>query len=471
MKKTNKIDINKENPFKNCKLKREPIADNLTKIIEGIDGSFVMGIDSPWGTGKTTFIKMWVKKLEIEYNSSGKKEDKVFPIYFNAWENDFHGDPLSAIVGELEKHISTIENANREDIKTTFGLLGNNIVKLVTRGVVDLKEIKDTLDKRKDRELFINYKEYEDLKNNILKNLKDIKVELGVKKVIFFIDELDRCRPDYAVQTLEKIKHFFDVEDYVFVLALDKKQLSHSVATIYGEGMDSEGYLRRFIDLDYSLPEANKEDYLNYLMEQHGLKIYSNKFIEVIKRFSKEDTVSLRDLEKLFYIIKLVIPLSDLVEEIKRGEEPLIRNIKGVIYAYFICLSLKYKDLYLEFTDGKVDFMKVYQSTISNEFQSVIDDQIPVNVQNFNKSLKWLDVWEESHHRTSIFRNVKNVLNEISSKCNGKIETTTIEFTDGNSHVSRIKNFDMNLLFKNQKFIIKEQLDFISEFKIREQGE
>jgi len=249
--------------FKNCKLEREPIADNLTKIIEnlGEKGSFVLGIDSPWGTGKTTFIKMWQKKLESE------KSDKIFTIHFNAWENDFHGDVLSALIGELDKHLNSIENSNKGDLKKVIGMIGSNIIKLITKGIVDLNEINEKLNETEGRVLFNKYQEYNELKENIKKNLFEIKKKLEVDKVIFFIDELDRCRPDYAIETLEKIKHLFGVDGYIFILSLDKEQLSHSVSTIYGNGMDSEGYLRRFIDLDYSLPNPSKNNYINYLME------------------------------------------------------------------------------------------------------------------------------------------------------------------------------------------------------------
>lgn len=60
------------------------------------------------------------------------------------------------------------------------------------------------------------------------------------------IDELDRCRPSYAVEMLETIKHIFDIPKVVFVLATDTEQLQHAIKVIYGEGFDAQTYLGRF---------------------------------------------------------------------------------------------------------------------------------------------------------------------------------------------------------------------------------
>lgn len=65
-------------------------------------------------------------------------------------------------------------------------------------------------------------------------------------KVFILIDELDRCRPSYAIEMLETIKHFFELKNYVFVVATDTEQLSHSVKAVYGDFFDGKEYLSRF---------------------------------------------------------------------------------------------------------------------------------------------------------------------------------------------------------------------------------
>ncbi len=87
------IEIKQEHSFENCKLGREKYAKILTNIIENYPEGFVLALNNRWGTGKTTFVKMWEQDL--------KKSD-FKTIYFNAWENDFEDNPLTALIGELQ---------------------------------------------------------------------------------------------------------------------------------------------------------------------------------------------------------------------------------------------------------------------------------------------------------------------------------------------------------------------------------
>ena len=91
-------------------------------------------------------------------------------------------------------------------------------------------------------------------------------------KVIILVDELDRCRPIYAIELLERVKHLFDTEGIVFVLGVDRKQLSHSVKALYGATFDAAGYLRRFIDIDYKLPLPQPGDFCSHLLDVYGVK-------------------------------------------------------------------------------------------------------------------------------------------------------------------------------------------------------
>ena len=95
--------------------------------------------------------------------------------------------------------------------------------------------------------------------------LKDAVQAIGEgepqRPLVFFIDELDRCRPSFAIELLERVKHLFDVKNIVFVLSIDKKQLEAITAAVYGERIDALEYLRRFIDLDFYLPLPHTKDY------------------------------------------------------------------------------------------------------------------------------------------------------------------------------------------------------------------
>jgi predicted KAP-like P-loop ATPase len=82
--------------------------------------------------------------------------------------------------------------------------------------------------------------------------LKIIRNLVKICSLIIFIDELDRCRPLYAIECLERIKHIFGIKRLIFVLSIDKKNLAKSIQSQYGN-IDTNNYLRRFIDLEFDL--------------------------------------------------------------------------------------------------------------------------------------------------------------------------------------------------------------------------
>lgn len=334
---TNKIDFMKlkhndiiipedgSNPFVNCKLDRKQYADVLTSIVESYADGFVLAINNPWGEGKSTFVKMWQQQLA---NSDYKT------LYYNAWENDFENDVLVALISELgaikNKPIATFNNVLNKAVGLTAKVLPKAAKHLVKKaigsdaaqdivesvfefGTEDLKEQITNYTKRK--------KSIQDFKDN----LEIFVSEVGEgKPIVFVIDELDRCRPNYAVQVLEQVKHLFTVPGIVFVLSIDKVQLGHAVRGVYGNvNIDADEYLRRFIDLEYVIPKPQLVDFINYLykyfdfdsflksdsrVEEEAFK-HDRKFFKQhsYSFFAKE--FSLRQIEKIFARIRVTLKM------------------------------------------------------------------------------------------------------------------------------------------------------------------
>ena len=101
---------------------------------------------------------------------------------------------------------------------------------------------------------------------------KDMSDKENPKPLIFIIDELDRCRPNFSIEVLEKAKHFFNVENIVFVLGIDKEQLGSSFRAVYGQGLNVDGYLRRFIDIEYMLPTPGRTLFPKALFEKFSFR-------------------------------------------------------------------------------------------------------------------------------------------------------------------------------------------------------
>jgi predicted KAP-like P-loop ATPase len=259
-----------KHPFEDDLLERKEIAETIANIISNTKSSYVYNINSPYGTGKTFFLKRLKCLLE-------NKDCKV--ILYNSWENDLVEDPFIPLIQEIinalnYKKLTWLENS--EKFIKAFGEAAaevisshNIIMKIAYKTYENFNDdLKDNVKKETDT-LLQQYKQIKDLISRFKKSLAEIINP--EKPIIIIIDELDRCRPDYTVKTLETIKHFFDIDNVIFVLAMDREQIKSTVGVLYGVNIEknSSEYLRKFIDQDFYLPKPNSEKYLKFLCEKY----------------------------------------------------------------------------------------------------------------------------------------------------------------------------------------------------------
>ncbi|EDK27781.1 KAP P-loop [Vibrionales bacterium SWAT-3] len=305
------------------KLDRAKYAEFLTRFLEseGYDAArgeedskrtYVLNLNSTWGSGKTYFLKRWAEDLKATYPV----------VYVDAWERDYSDDPLMTVISAIIKDLRAIvgKDEDRPEIKYPAKLVG--LLKAaapgLARGVtkrylgIDLAELSQEKDdsgepyylKDEDGKVLEDDKgnpidlsfaaseavkhliEEHEAKSDSIKSLKEsvgewvdaVKGHRGVKYPAFvFIDELDRCRPSYAVEMLETIKHVFDIPGVVFVVATDTEQLQHAVKAIYGEGFNAKVYLGRFFNSRFSL---NAPDLSNLLEVHCDLSVFSAESLE-----------------------------------------------------------------------------------------------------------------------------------------------------------------------------------------------
>ena len=311
MLKCKEIEVPVDAPFMNDSLSREESAKALSQFVLSANEPMVACIDAPWGQGKTTFLRMWEQHL---------KNKKVPTIYFNAWENDFSDDALISLIGEIGSALSELSKTGDEStVKDYFehtksigiGLIKRSVpvaAKIATAGALDLDKITEqALASLAESVAKEQIEKYESSKNSIqefrnsLQNLASTISEKDPKPLVFIIDELDRCRPTYAIEVLEKAKHFFNVENIVFVLGADKTQLGSSIKAVYGEGLNVNGYLRRFIDFDYLLPPPEKGRYVKSLFERFGFKEYFSQKTGRDSQYEQEHAlIMFKDLFDLY---------------------------------------------------------------------------------------------------------------------------------------------------------------------------
>ena len=257
------LEVPPENPFQNDALERKPVVEFLASLIAKLEGPFVLALDSPWGTGKTTIVKMLKAKLA---------QEQFQCVYFNAWQVDYVTDPLVALVSAIDDiHLldSAAESVFRGHLETakkiTSAVAKRAVVagvKAATLGILDIEEelkkmAADTAGEMAGNLVDAFQKEkasLEKFRQEVEQAVEQLKTAGKKETLVFFVDELDRCRPTFAIEMLERIKHLFDVPNIIFVLSIDKSQLEASTAAVYGERINAPEYLRRFIDIEYALP-------------------------------------------------------------------------------------------------------------------------------------------------------------------------------------------------------------------------
>lgn len=284
------IDIPEDDPFKFDQLDRKSCANTFLSLVKLYSTTgCVIALNGEWGTGKTTFVRMLFQLL---------KRDHGHPLYFNAWENDYISDPLIALLSELKelapqsnKWDNVVANGGKiltSIITSAAKTLAKNKLgidsEVVTSGIDEVgKLLKDDIDEfSKQKTTFAEFRKA--LQCYITENTTaDVPV-------VFFVDELDRCNPHFSVLVLERIKHLFDIPNIIFVLSVNKKQLEYAIQGYYGNGnIDADNYLRRFIDIEYSLPRPDSDKFCQYLFNTYQFdKVFNQKDRKQYRAFSSD---------------------------------------------------------------------------------------------------------------------------------------------------------------------------------------
>lgn len=285
------IEIPESDPFANDLLGRKESIEALTTLLGNVEGPCVMAVDASWGMGKTTFLRMWAQHLKT----------KGHPVVeFNAWETDFTWDPIFALWSEISAQFpqqsALVQSGRLSNVARRLwpllrggamgasfasAVVGQSEVAATAAGVsATLKEIEDSANVAGQNHDAIDqtpfpeatYVEAKALLGDFRTALREEAFSLTEEHndlpLVVLIDELDRCRPTYAIELLETAKHLFSVDRIVFVLCLDRVQLTHSVRAVYGSDFNADGYLRRFFDIDYRLPLPGRSAFIFAIGEE-----------------------------------------------------------------------------------------------------------------------------------------------------------------------------------------------------------
>lgn len=365
------IQIDPNNPFACDQLNRKGEIENLSVLLQNVNSPTVLAIDSRWGTGKTTFIQMWKHYL---------KNKGIESLYFNAWATDFSEDPLVSFLGEMNEGLEGLFGTSEQSrmawskAKSVGKQIAKRgipaLIKIGTAGVIDAdKIVEEELSKAMESLAGDALDDYIKAKNAINEFHESltrlIKLSSDSKSIVIFVDELDRCRPTYAITLLERIKHLFNIKGLVFVLALDKKQLGHSISAVYGSGLDSSGYLRRFIDFEYQLKCPDKKGYIDSLLSTLSL----GEYFEQRKKY-REFQFDHKHLANVFLMLAECHELS-------------LREIEQFLASINLALRSAKEDEYIH--PALLAFLVVTKNTHPEQYQRYISD-----LENEAKTIEYL---------------------------------------------------------------------------------
>lgn len=322
--------------------------DKFVSLLNAVPEHFVIGLDGRWGSGKTIFVKQAkliidaLSKLEddnidVEFKEKLLKNDKFknygdyATVYYDAWENDNANDPIQSLVMTMvdEFHTSFDKNTCVNLAKAVLRVLKhipatlNPVVPIVASAFDDIISLdtEDFLTEAKFiKQLKINVNEFLDkcIENN--------------DRLILFVDELDRCRPEYAILLLERLKHYFDHKNVIFVFSLNVETLTNVLKSRYGTGFDANTYLDKFFDLRIGIPVCDKKHYLSYLgiKDQQESTLNYDLLSDTIESYNLE----LREVRKLVGTLKIAI--KNVNKNLVWQDEK--RKYFYCYLAYFLCV-------------------------------------------------------------------------------------------------------------------------------------
>ena len=342
------LEVPEEEPFLHDRLDRETPARVLTQIVSSVEGPCVLSIDGPFGAGKSTYLRLWTQHLK----------NKGFPVVrLNAWETDYTGDPFPALVegigaelespdgGDIEIGFKALrEAAGRVAARVIPALIRQATLGWIDVGTEELANALGTMSEEAAKDGIVQFQAQRKSLTAFQAKLCDFSEALSAahddRPLVIAIDELDRCRPSYAIEMLELAKHLFAVDHVVFALAVNRSELAHSVKVLYGQDFDADRYLRRFFDLDFRLPQPDRTAFIKQLMEATELNDHLERqglrpaieqqrplFDAILQAFLTKDPFTLRDIAQAIHHLTLVFASTDT----KRVQYPILSAVALVL--------------------------------------------------------------------------------------------------------------------------------------------
>ncbi|HRJ61455.1 MAG TPA: P-loop NTPase fold protein [Azospirillaceae bacterium] len=422
----------------------KPFGERLAMIVENNDEPQVIAIDGEWGSGKSVFARQWAGLL---------RQRRTPVIEFDAFANDYNDDAFIALAGAVIAHAKEVQQGDDHGTIKAFidktAKVGRALipvgvklgVKALTLGAVDLsdgrdfeqameaaaadtgtyleKELADRLNKAQSATQMM--KGFGEALSGLAKTLAQWErpEETDVKpRLVVIIDELDRCKPSFALDLLEKIKHFYNVDGVSFVLVTNLKQIEAAVKGRYGADTDAATYLQKFISVRFRWNPRSEADlpisvgYVDQCLQRIRPNLHQDH-VEVLKFYCQRTDASLRTVERICSYIAFY---PNIIFDKSHNKATFF----GSIILTLICLRESGIDLtkYNDKNKFKTDAINVLSiASPQNSFEKWVRAYVDItNIKDINQKMDGLclDILRTipATHNISVFhRRIERLLN------------------------------------------------------------
>ena len=300
---------------------KDPIGRNsdvlsFAELLNTVEGNCSISLDGSWGSGKTFFVKQ--TKMFLDANNdvlcpfSEEERHSIVgawarlhrgaepnfkpqvTIYYDAWENDNDTDPILSLIYSIVREFGEQVSLDLET-KASFFHTASALLEIFTgknwTSIAESLRSEDPLD---------GIRMHKDIEIKIKEFLDSLLSERG-ERLVIFIDELDRCKPSYAVQLLERIKHYFTNDRITFVFSINSNELQHTIKRYYGNEFDASRYLDRFFDLPVTLPAIQNAHFLRSIRFDKNMCVYNMMCGAVIEEYN----LTLREITHYIKLAKI----------------------------------------------------------------------------------------------------------------------------------------------------------------------
>ena len=340
------LDITDDEGFERDIFQAKEAGERLANVVTDLEGHSVVVLDGDWGTGKTTFIRQWAGLLRTNGGHP--------VVYLDAFASDHLSDPFFAMLAQFLDHFdqrelkdlsATLATAAKGVLRAIPAVAARRLLPIVTGGVVSLADFEGLKTSLKDansdpaedwlserieaaRSEAASIRQFKKVLGDMVENATmdssspptasesgEEVPSRGLRKapLIFIIDELDRCRPSFALSVLERMKHVFSANGVCFVLATNLEELTAMVKHTYGLA-HPERYLEKFyhlrVDIEPLLSHSRIERrgrYLEHLTETMGAPaLFNNDHARaMISELAQVHDLHLRSLERVALCLAL----------------------------------------------------------------------------------------------------------------------------------------------------------------------